>query len=90
MTPMPIKNSALLFRVAANETVIFVDLEEEDFFWELEGLAVDMWKDIDGKKSWQEIKNLHRESFSEDEGDFEEMAEILFKELIYSKIIFLK
>lgn len=90
MTLTPVKNPAILFRITSDDLVIFVDLELEDYFWELEGLSGDLWKDIDGVKTWKEIKNLHRENLISENDDFDKLSDELLNELVQAKIILLK
>jgi hypothetical protein len=86
----PVKNPEILFRVTTSDAIVFVDLELEDFFWELNGLAGELWKEIDGIKTWNEIKKIHRESFDPEDGDFDQLSDNLLKELVGARLILLK
>lgn len=88
--PIPQKKPEILYRISSEDSVVLVDLELEDYFWELNGLSADLWKDIDGVRSWDEIKKNHQEYFQEEDGDFHEMSDSLLSELVAAGLIILK
>ena len=90
MKNIPIRNPEYLFRVTETGSVVLMTFAEDDFFWQINGLAADLWKDIDGNKTWDEIKNLHRAESNLSDSEFNKEASNFLQELITNKIVTLK
>lgn len=56
MKRTPIKNPEFLYRITETDSVVLMSFDDEDFFWQITGLAADLWCSIDGVKNWEQIK----------------------------------
>lgn len=87
MSRIPLKNPEIFFRVGTNDTIVLMDISEDEFFWEINGVAADLWKAIDGKKSWAEIKASCADTCELEADEFEASADELLESLVSKKLV---
>lgn len=87
---VPEVNDAILSRINSDGKVALISLDDDDAFFNIEGLAIKVWEGIDGKESVDGLiekvlsdSSIPRERFFDDSYNF-------LKELYQEKIISFK
>lgn len=87
MNIIPKKNPKLLFRFTEKGSVVIMSGQGEDFFWEIKGQAALLWRTIDGKTSWSEIKRRQAPKSKLAKDKFNLRADQFLKQLLAAKLI---
>jgi hypothetical protein len=81
----PAKN--ILFRKNSNGTVLIMKLDDEDFFFKIDGLAAEIWLKIDGKTALSKIRSQILSQFKAPEARFDRDLNKFMSQLKKEKLI---
>jgi len=84
---VPRINPDILFRYSAKGSVVIMSSTGQDHFWEIHGHAAQLWKSIDGKKSWPMIKRVQATKSVLPKEQFNAKADLWLKKLVKAGLV---
>jgi len=81
------KNPEFFHREVGDQKVQIISLESDSCLWEIDGLALYLWREVDGETDWDSIVAGYEDSVTESEEEYYEHAEEFLHAMLENKIL---